>query len=148
KTDEYRLLRWMPMAVADFAAEWFESEPLRAAVAAGGVLGSFLGPWSAGSAAGLLLLGAGGGHPIPSGWFAEGGHGRVAAALAGAAVEAGVEIRVNADVTAINIDDGGIAKGVTLASGETLDARAVVSNLDPKRTFLGLIDPLYLEPDF
>src|SRR5262249_27965789 len=49
KADAYRLLRWMPMAVADLAGEWFESEPLRATVAAGGVLGSFLGPWSAGS---------------------------------------------------------------------------------------------------
>ena len=51
RADAYRLLRWMPMAVADLAGEWFESEPLRAAVAAGGILGSFLGPWSAGSAA-------------------------------------------------------------------------------------------------
>ena len=75
KADAYRLLRWMPMAVADLVGEWFESEPLRATIAAGGVLGSFLGPWSAGSAALLLLLGAGEGHPVASGWFASGGPG-------------------------------------------------------------------------
>src|SRR5262249_57233182 len=66
RIDAYRLLRWMPMAVADFAGEWFESEPLRATVAAGGGLGSFLGPLSAGGTALLLLLGARGGPPIPS----------------------------------------------------------------------------------
>src|SRR5262249_1770919 len=69
KTDAYRLLRWMPMAVADFVGEWFDSEPLRATVAAGGILGSFLGPWSAGSTALLLLLAAGEGHPVATGWL-------------------------------------------------------------------------------
>ena len=76
KADAYRLLRWMPMAVADLASEWFESEPLRATIAAGGILGSFLGPWSAGSAAVLLMLGAGEGQPVASGWFAVGGPAR------------------------------------------------------------------------
>src|SRR5207253_1149789 len=78
KTDAYRLLRWMPMAVADLAGEWFESEPLRATVAGGGILGSFLGPWSAGSAALLLLLAAREAHPIASGWLAAGGPGAIA----------------------------------------------------------------------
>jgi len=75
KADAYRLLRWMPMAVADLAGEWFESEPLRATVASGGIAGSFLGPWSAGTAAILLLLGAGEGHPLATGWFTAGGPG-------------------------------------------------------------------------
>jgi phytoene dehydrogenase-like protein len=146
KADTYRLLRWMPMAVADLVAEWFDSEPLRAVVAAGGILGSFLGPWSAGSAALLLLLGAGEGHPIATGWPAKGGTGAVADALVAAARQAGVEIRVQADVAAVSIVDGR-ATGVTLASGDTLEARAVVSSLDPKRTLLGLVDPLYLDPE-
>src|SRR5258706_9907364 len=81
KADAYRFLRWMPMAVADLAGEWFDSEPLRATIAAGGVLGSFLGPRSAGSAALLLLLGAREGHPIASGWFIAGGPGALARAL-------------------------------------------------------------------
>jgi phytoene dehydrogenase-like protein len=73
RADAYRLLRWLPMAVADLASEWFATEPLRATVAGSGILGSFLGPRSAGSAAVLLLLAAGDGRPIAPGWFAKGG---------------------------------------------------------------------------
>ena len=136
------------MAVADLASEWFESEPLRATIAAGGLLGSFLGPWSAGSTAVLLLLGAGEGHPVASGWFVKGGPGALANALASAARQAGVEIRTGAEVAQIDVADGGAAGGVTLASGERIAARAVASNADPKRTLLGLVDPMHLEPEF
>ena len=147
KTDAYRLLRWMPMAVADLADEWFESDPLRATVAAGGILGSFLGPRSAGSSALLLMLGAGEGHPVASGWFPRGGVGAVGDALAAAARAAGVEIRTDADVARIVVR-GGAAAGVALASGAELQARVVVSGADPKRTLLGLVDPMELSPDF
>jgi phytoene dehydrogenase-like protein len=147
KTDAYRLLRWTPMAVADLAGEWFESEPLRATVAAGGVLGSFLGPWSAGSAAVLMLLGAGDGQPLAPGWFAKGGVGAVGSALGAAAREAGAEIRTGAGVAQIAVRDGRVT-GVTLASGEELAARAVASSADPKHTLLGLIDPIHLDPEF
>jgi phytoene dehydrogenase-like protein len=146
KADAYRLLRWMPMAVADLASEWFESEPLRATIAAGGVLGAFLGPRSAGSAAVLLMLGAGEGHPVATGWFVMGGTGALADALAGAARQAGVEIRTGAEVARIEAADG-IVTGVTLASGDSIAARAVVSNADPKRTLLRLLDPMHLEPE-
>ena len=147
KPDAYRLLRWMPMAVADLAGEWFESEPLKAAIAAGGILGSFLGPWSAGSAAVLLMLGATERHPIANGWFAKGGAGSVGDALASAARASGVEIRTAADVARIVVRDGA-AVGVALASGDELSARVVVSNADPRRTLLGLVDPIDLSPDF
>jgi phytoene dehydrogenase-like protein len=146
KVDAYRLLRWITMAVADLTGEWFESEPLRATVAAGGVLGSFLGPWSAGSAAVLMLLGAGEGQPIASGWFVKGGPGALAEALAAAARQAGVEIRTGADVARIDVVECA-ATGVTLTTGQTLAARAVVSNADPKRTLLGLVDPIHLAPE-
>ena len=146
KADAYRLLRWMPMAVADLAGEWFESEPLRATIAAGGVLGSFLGPRSAGSAAVLMMLGAGEGQPVVTGWFAGGKPGALADALGAAARQAGVEIRTGADVARIEAADGA-ATGVTLASGDTIAARAVVSSADPKRTLLGLLDPLHLAPE-
>jgi phytoene dehydrogenase-like protein len=146
KADAYRLLRWMPMAVADLAGEWFESEPLRATIAAGGVLGAFLGPWSAGSAALLLLLGAREGHPIASGWYVAGGPGALADAVSGAARESGVEIRTSAEVARIDATDSA-ATGVTLASGEALTARAIVSSADPKRTLLGLVDPMQLAPE-
>jgi phytoene dehydrogenase-like protein len=177
KADAHRLLRWMPMAVADLAGEWFESEPLRATVAAGGIVGSFLGPWSAGSAAVLLLLGAGEGHPIATGWFATGGTGAVAEALADAARAAGAEIRTGAEVAHVVVAHestfakgangsgaagratGGsrqanrthgadaAATGVVLASGEEIPARVVVSGVDPKRTLLGLVDPMHLAPE-
>ena len=147
KTDAYRLLRWMPMAVADFAGEWFESEPLRATVAGNGILGSFLGPWSAGSTALLLLLAAGEGHAFATGWFARGGTGAIADATAAAARQAGVEIRTGADVARIDVTDGATT-GVTLSTGESIGVRAVISNADPKRTLLGLLDPIHLEPDF
>jgi phytoene dehydrogenase-like protein len=146
KADAYRLLRWMPMAVADLASEWFESEPLRATIAAGGVLGSFLGPWSAGSAAVLLVLGAGEGHPVASGWFVAGGPGALADALMAAARQAGVEIRTGAEVARVDVADDAVT-GVTLASGDTITARAVVSNADPRRTLLGLLDPMHLAPE-
>jgi phytoene dehydrogenase-like protein len=146
KADAYALLRWMPMAVADLAGEWFESEPLRATVAAGGVLGSFLGPWSAGSAAVLLMLGAGEGHPVASGWLVVGGPGALSDALVKAALQAGVEIRTQAGVAAIEVRDDAVS-GVTLESGESVNARAVVSNVDPKRTLLGLLDPMHLAPE-
>jgi phytoene dehydrogenase-like protein len=136
----------MPMAVADLASEWFESEPLRATVAAGGILGSFLGPWSAGSAAVLLMLGAGEGQPVASGWLVAGGPGTLTDALAKAAVQAGVEIRTESAVAAIDAQDG-VASGVTLESGASLKARTVVSNADPKRTLLGLLDPIHLAPE-
>jgi phytoene dehydrogenase-like protein len=147
KPDAYRMLRWMPMAAADLVGEWFESEPLRATIAAGGVLGSFLGPWSAGSAAQLLLLGAGEGHPVASGWFVVGGTGALSDALSAAARQAGVEIRTGVSVARIDAADG-TASGVTLPTGESIGARAVVSSVDPKRTLLGLLDPMHLEPDF
>jgi phytoene dehydrogenase-like protein len=147
KADAYRLLRWMPMAVADLAGEWFDSEPLRATIAAGGILGSFLGPRSAGSAALLLLLGAREGHPIASGWFIAGGPGALADALSAAARSAGVEIRTGAGVARIETTDAA-ATGVSLASGEQLTARAVVSSADPKQTLLGLVDPMQLAPEF
>jgi phytoene dehydrogenase-like protein len=146
KADAYRLLRWMPMAVADLASEWFESEPLRATIAAGGVLGSFLGPRSAGSAAVLMMLGAGEGQPVASGWFAGGKPGALTDALSAAARQAGAEIRTDADVARIEAADGA-ATGVTLASGDTIAARAVVSSADPKRTLLGLLDPIHLAPE-
>src|SRR5438093_213141 len=85
KKDARRLLRWLPMSVADLMHEWFESEPLCAAVGAGGILGAFLGPRSPGSAAVLLLLGAGEGDVVAPGWSARGGMGAIASALANAA---------------------------------------------------------------
>jgi phytoene dehydrogenase-like protein len=147
RTDAHRLMRWISMPVADLAAEWFESEPLRAAVAAGGVLGSFLGPRSAGSSLVLLLLSAIHEHPIANGWFPRGGVGAVSDALAEAARQAGAVIRTDAAVERIDVT-ADAASAVTLASGEPIAARAIVSSVDPKRTLLKMIDPIHLAPEF
>ena len=147
KKDMYRLLRWGPMAVADLVAEYFETELLRATVAARGIFGTFLGPWSAGSSLVLLIRAAGDAHPAGSAWFAEGGMGAITQAMASAAQAAGAEIRTGAEVAEVRIKDGA-ASSVVLSTGEEIPARAVISNADPKRTLLKLVDPMHLSPDF
>jgi phytoene dehydrogenase-like protein len=147
KRDMFRLLRWGPMAVADLASEYFETELLRAVIAARGIFGTFLGPWSAGSALMLLVRAAGDPHPAGSATFAVGGMGAVTQAMASAAKAAGAEIRTGAEVIEILVQDG-TAKGVLLSTGEEIHATAVISNADPKRTLLRLTDPTHLSPDF
>jgi len=147
KTDEYRLLRWGPMAVADLVAEWFETEVLRATVAARGISGSFAGPWSAGTSLGLLLQAALDLNPISPASFVKGGMGGLTKALASAATAAGVDIRTGSEVTQIEATEGNEAK-VVLSNGEQLQARAVISNADPRTTFLRLVDPVELDPNF
>jgi phytoene dehydrogenase-like protein len=147
KRDLYRVLRWGPMAVADLVAEYFETELLRAVIAARGIFGTFLGPWSAGSSLQLLIRAAGDSHPAGSAFFAAGGMGALTQAMASAAKAAGVEVRVAAEVIEIRVKDGS-ATGVLLATGEEINAKAIISNADPKRTLLKLTDPVHLSPDF
>lgn len=147
KKDMYRLLRWGPMAVADLVGEYFETELLRATIAARGVFGTFLGPWSAGSSLVLLMRAAGDPHAAGSAYFAEGGAGAVTQAMASAAQQAGAEIRTNAEVIEISVGNG-VATGVVLSTGEEVQAKTIISNADPKRTLLKLVDPIQLSPDF
>jgi phytoene dehydrogenase-like protein len=147
KKDMYRLLRWGPMAVADLVAEFFETELLRATVAARGIFGTFLGPWSAGSSLVLLMRAAADSHPAGAAWFAAGGVGSLTQAMASAAKLAGAEIRCGAEVIQIRVKDG-TAASVVLSSGDEIPAKAIVSNADPKRTLLKLTDPAHLSPDF
>jgi phytoene dehydrogenase-like protein len=147
KKDLYRVLRWGPMAAADLVAELFDTEPLRATIAARGIFGTFLGPWSAGSALVLLLRAAADPTPAGSVQFPAGGAGAITVAMAAAAKQAGAEIRTDAEIAEIRVKDG-VATGVVLTSGEELSARGVVSNADPKRTLMGLVDPAHLAPDF
>ena len=147
RKDGQNLLRWGPMAVADFVAEWFESELLRAVIAARGIQGAFAGPWSAGTTANLLLqAAAAGGSGAGSTVLVRGGLGALTQALAGAARRFGAEVRTGAPVERIEVKDGR-ATGVVLAGGETVEARAVASSADLHRTFLGLVDPAVLDPD-
>ena len=147
KKDAYRLLRWGPMAVADLVAEWFETDLLQATIAARGVFGAFAGPWSAGTSTALLLQAAFDGHTTGAASFVKGGMGGLTQALASAASAAGVEIRTGADVARISVKEGE-ATGVVLTGGEEIPARAIVSNADPRHTFLGMVDPTDLDPDF
>src|SRR6266550_6017718 len=130
KRDAYRLLRWGPMAVADLVAEWFETETLRAVVAARGIFGAFAGPWSAGTSTGLLWQAAMDGHAIAPSAFVKGGMGALTEGLAGAARGLGVEVRTNASVEKIETTEEHASK-VLLKTGEEVAARAIVSNADP-----------------
>jgi phytoene dehydrogenase-like protein len=143
----FDLMRWGPMAAADFVAEFFETELIRAVVAARGIFGTALGPWSAGSAAVLLLRAAADAHPVGTASFPRGGLGAFTRALAESAKQAGAEIRINAEVQHIRIKDGAVS-GIVLTDGEEIAVDAVVSGVDPKRTFFRLLDPTLLDPTF
>jgi phytoene dehydrogenase-like protein len=147
RRDAFALLRWGPMAAADLVAEWFESDLLQAAIASRGIHGTAMGPWSAGSGAVLLLAAAV--DPLPGGGSvtAVGGPGAVTRAMADAARDAGAEIRTAAAVERILVRDGAVA-GVALADGTEIPATTVVSGADPRHTFLGLVDPIELDPGF
>ena len=146
RDDARNLLRVLPMAVADFVGESFETDALRATIAARAVQFTGLGAWSMGTTATLLADSAGNdGGGAGQTVFAKGGPGAVADALAAAARAFGAELRTGAEVAAITTDDGRVT-GVALASGEEVRASIVASGLDPKRTLLGLLEPLALGP--
>jgi phytoene dehydrogenase-like protein len=147
KADQWRLLRWGPMAVADLVSESIDDELVRATVAADGVFGAMLGPWSAGSGLQLLLTSANRALAWPGGRAVAGGPGAVPRALERACIRYGAEIRVSQAVTRIDVKDDR-AVGVTLAGGTHLESRAVVSAVDPKRTFLTLCEAEHLPPEF
>jgi phytoene dehydrogenase-like protein len=147
KRGMFDLVRWGPMAAADFVAEFFDTELLRAVIAARGIFGTALGPWSAGSTAVLLLRAAAEPHPVGSASFPHGGLGSFTRALAESARQAGAEIRTDAEVRHIRVKEGAVTS-LILASGEEISANAVVSGVDPKRTFFNLLDPSQLDPTF
>jgi phytoene dehydrogenase-like protein len=147
KGDAYRLLRWGPMAVADLVGECFQLERLRAAVAADGIFGTRFGPWSAGSGMVLMLRAANEAIGPRRTWLPRGGPGAIANALERALRQAGGDVRTAADVRRV-IVDGEEARGVVLGDGTELRARAVISAVDPKQTFLRLCDPIDLSPEF
>ena len=147
RADIYRILRWGPMAAADLVAEWFDTELLRAAIAGRGIFAATAGPWSAGTAAVLLLRAAADPHPAGTVAVPRGGMGALTAAMAAAARAAGATIRTGAEVIHFEVK-GGAVQAVVLKGGERIEATCVVSNADPKKTLLGLVDPVHLDPDF
>ncbi|MGZ8501641.1 MAG: phytoene desaturase family protein, partial [Candidatus Limnocylindrales bacterium] len=146
RRDSRSVLRVLPMAIADFVAEAFETDPLRGALAARGIQNTALGPWSAGTAAVFLNDSAGNeGGAAGQTVYARGGPGALSAALAAAVRAAGGEIRTGAEVVAIATADGR-ATGVVLASGEEIGARIVVAGADPKHVLTTLLDPVVVGP--
>ncbi len=143
----YTLAKLMTMSSADFLEEWFETDPLIATLSASGIIGTFLGPRSPGSAYVLLHHYMGEIDGVFRAWgFQKGGTGGVAEALASSARSLGAEIRTDAPVAAV-LNRNGRATGVVLQSGEEIEAGLVVSSLDPKLTFLKLVDPQQLPGD-
>ena len=143
--DMMEFLRILPMPVSDYLDEWFEGEALKGALGAAGVTGQQLGPRSGGTALMFLYQHANG---FLRNRFIVGGQGQLARALAQVAQQHGAEIRTQAAVRRIEVDDDGRAGGVTLADGSQLAARAILSSADPRRTFFDLVGPQKLGPRF
>ncbi|MFQ5421504.1 MAG: phytoene desaturase family protein, partial [Anaerolineae bacterium] len=136
----YLLAKLMTMSSADFLEQWFETDPLIATMSASGIIGTFLGPRSPGTAYVLLHHYMGEIDGAFRAWgFAKGGTGGIADAIARSAESLGVEIRCNAPVDQVIVKDGR-ATGVALENGDEIYADIVVSSLDPKLTFLNLVD--------
>jgi phytoene dehydrogenase-like protein len=153
--------RLLTGSIADLLDRYFESDAVRGVLSVSGVIGTWAGPRSAGTAYVMLHHhvgeaggpgGTGGGSP-PCGkaagaWgFPRGGMGAVAAAIADSARGFGATIRTGAEVAKLRVA-GGQVMGVTLASGEEIDAGTVVTTAHPKISFLRLLDRADLPPDF
>ena len=134
----HELLRILPMSLSDFLDEWFGSDLLKAALAGPGLEGVCLGPKAAGTAA-LFLYQRLGDNPA----LAK----NLATSLEAAVRSHGGEIRTGDGASTILVDDGHV-RGVVLESGEPIDASTVLSSVSPRRTFLELTDPTWLEPNF
>ncbi len=144
----HALFKLMTMSSADFLDEWFETDVLKATKAASGIIGTFLGPRSPGTAYVLLHHYMGELDGVFRAWgFARGGTGAVSEAIASAARSFGAEIRTNANVARVMVKDGR-TMGVALEDGEEIGAGAVVSGLDPRRTFVDLLEPGTLPDEF
>ncbi|MFN2398855.1 MAG: phytoene desaturase family protein [Gemmatimonadaceae bacterium] len=150
RTDMIELLRTVPMSAAEFLDDWFESDVLKGTIGATGITGLMQGPRSGGTAFLMLHHHVGfraAESSVRPSWTVRGGVGNLARELAEVARRAGAEVRLNADVARLTITSEG-ATGVELVSGESIATRSVVSGADPRRTFLGLMDPANLEPEF
>jgi phytoene dehydrogenase-like protein len=146
--DKYNQVQLMTMSAIDFLDQWFETDVLKATMSASGIIGTFLGVRSPGTAYVLLHHYMGEIDGAFRSWgFARGGTGAISNAIADAAREAGVEIRKQAPIAQIIIKNGS-AKGVVLANGDEIHADIVSSSVDPRMTFVKLIEKGNLPEDF
>src|SRR5499427_3022296 len=146
--ERYTLIQLMTMSAADFLDQWFETDVLKATMSASGIIGTFLGIRSPGTAYVLLHHYMGEIDGAFRSWgFARGGTGAISNAIAAAAREAGAEIRVESPAAKILIENGH-AKGVLLENGEEIRAKIVSSSVDPRLTFLKMVGAEHLPADF
>jgi len=146
--DKYNQVQLMTMSAVDFLDQWFETDVLKATMSASGIIGTFLGVRSPGTAYVLLHHYMGEIDGAFRSWgLSRGGTGAISNAIADAAREAGVEIRTDTAVSKILVKEGA-AVGVVLANGDYYTANVVSSCLDPHRTFLDLVGTDHLPGDF
>src|ERR1700723_1277915 len=146
--DKYNQVQLMTMSAIDFLDQWFETDVLKATMSASGIIGTFLGVRSPGTAYAPPHHYMGEIDGAFRSWgFSRGGTGAISNAIADAAREAGVEIRTEAIVSKILIKDGR-AEGVVLDRGEEIRATVVSSSVDPNLTFLKMMDSKDLPADF
>ena len=146
--DRYNQVQLMTMSAIDFLDQWFETDVLKATMSASGIIGTFLGVRSPGTAYVLLHHYMGEIDGAFRSWgFARGGTGAISNAIASAAREAGVEIRTDTSVARI-VTRNGQATGVVLTNGDELSAGMVLSSVDPNLTFLTFMDAKDLPDDF
>ena len=141
RTAQHNILQLMTMSAVDLLDQWFETDVLKATMSASGIIGTFLGVRSPGTAYVLLHHYMGEIDGVFRSWgFSRGGTGAISMAIAGAAQEAGVEIRTQASIERIKVKDGHTV-GVVLEGGDEIDAPVVSSSVDPHRTFLKMVEP-------
>src|SRR6266446_1594346 len=146
--DKYNQVQLMTMSAIDFLDQWFETDVLKATMSASGIIGTFLGVRSPGTAYVLLHHYMGEIDGAFRSWgFARGGTGAISNAIGDAAREAGVEIRTEAPIAKIIIKNGQ-AKGVVLANGDEIEAEVVSSSVDPRLTFMKMVGEEHLPDDF
>jgi phytoene dehydrogenase-like protein len=142
------LIKVFTQSAADFLDDWFESEEIKVTLATDGVIGANGGPRSPGTAYILLHHCMGGVNGIRGLWgFVRGGMGAVSNAIADSARASGAVVRTQSPVEKIRVENGRAA-GVVLVGGEEIRAPIVASNLDPRRTFLHLLEETALPADF
>ena len=148
KRNVVELFRVAPLPARDLLDDWFTSDILKGLLGSSALPGASHGPSAMGGAFRMLYHATGSeACGFRSSFFVKGGIGALSDALASAARASGAEIRTEAEVERILVEDG-VAAGVVLAGGEEISARCVVSGADPRRTFFGLVGAPLLGPEF
>jgi phytoene dehydrogenase-like protein len=146
--DQYNQIGLLSMSAVDFLDRWFETDVLKATMSASGIIGTFLGVRSPGTAYVLLHHYMGEIDGVFRSWgLVRGGTGAISNAIANAALEAGAEIRTEAPVSKITVKDGR-ASGIVLENGEEIHSEVVCSSVDPRLTFLKMTGEYLLPDDF